>query len=160
ATGSSLTFSTNGVARITVSDSSFTAGAPAIMGYGTPTADNWQGSGTATTGTSTYTVGGSVGGVSGTVVLQDNGGGDLRVGADVGSGCWTALASGAGSRVTVKASRVGATATVAMGSGTITDANLKSGGATWTGVLVYTVGGTVGGLSGTVVLEDIGGDDL
>ena len=42
-TGSDLTFSENGVVRITATDASLTGGAPAIMAYGTPTADNWSG---------------------------------------------------------------------------------------------------------------------
>jgi hypothetical protein len=43
ATGSNLTFSENGVALITASDTSLTGGAPGIMAYGTPTADDWSG---------------------------------------------------------------------------------------------------------------------
>ena len=46
------------------------------MAYGSGTADNWSG-GTATS--AVYSIGGTVSGLSGTVVLQDNGGDDLSV---------------------------------------------------------------------------------
>ena len=46
AVGSTLTFSQDGIARITVTDTTLTGGAPAVMAYDTPTADNWQGTGT------------------------------------------------------------------------------------------------------------------
>jgi hypothetical protein len=42
-TGSSLTFSENGVALITASDTSLTGDAPGVMAFGTPAADNWAG---------------------------------------------------------------------------------------------------------------------
>ena len=41
--GSELTFSENGAALIAASDTSLTGGAPGIMAYGTPSADNWSG---------------------------------------------------------------------------------------------------------------------
>ena len=67
-----ITLSQNGVSRIKVKDSSLTGGAPAIMAFGTPQADNWQGGGN-TTNTPTFSVGGTVSGLSGTLVLQNNG---------------------------------------------------------------------------------------
>ena len=76
AIGSKISFLVNGVQRITVTDGSFTGGAPGIMAYGSGTADNWSG-GTATS--AVYSIGGTVSGLSGTVVLQDNGGDDLSV---------------------------------------------------------------------------------
>ena len=79
AVGSTISFLVNGVQRISVTDTSFTGGAPGIMAYGSGTADNWSG-GTATT--AVYSVGGTVSGLSGTVVLQDNGGDDLSVTAN------------------------------------------------------------------------------
>jgi hypothetical protein len=42
-TGSTLSFSENGVVEITATDSSLTGGAPAIMAYDTPTATDWSG---------------------------------------------------------------------------------------------------------------------
>ena len=74
AVGSTISFWQNGVKRISVTDSTFTGGAPGMMAYGTGTADNWSGGNAAS-----FTVGGTVSGLSGTVVLQDNGGDNLSV---------------------------------------------------------------------------------
>ena len=70
AVGSTISFLENGVAKITVTDTNLTGGAPGIMAYGNPDADTWSGG---SAGSGTYSVGGSVSGLSGTVVLQDNG---------------------------------------------------------------------------------------
>ena len=43
AVGSTISFLVNGVQRISVTDGSFTGGAPGIMAYGSGTADNWSG---------------------------------------------------------------------------------------------------------------------
>ena len=43
AVGSTISFLVNGVQRISVTDSSFTGGAPGIMAYGNATADSWSG---------------------------------------------------------------------------------------------------------------------
>ena len=47
-TGSTLSFSQNGVVRITASDTSLIGGAPGVMAFGTPQGDNWVGVGDAT----------------------------------------------------------------------------------------------------------------
>ena len=49
------------------------------MAYGNSRADNWSGGDASGT---TYSVGGTVSGLSGTVVLQDNGGDDLSLSAN------------------------------------------------------------------------------
>ena len=69
---------------MSVTDSSFTGGAPGIMANSNFTADNWSGgsAGSGGGGSTSYTVGGSVSGLSGTVVLQDNGGDALSVAAN------------------------------------------------------------------------------
>jgi len=77
AAGSAISVLENGSAKITVSDTSITGGSPGIISFGTGQVDNWSGGNAAggTGGTpSTFTVGGTVSGLSGTVVLQDNGG--------------------------------------------------------------------------------------
>ena len=43
AVGSTISFLLNGVSRISVTDSTFTGGAPGMMAYGSGTADNWAG---------------------------------------------------------------------------------------------------------------------
>ena len=67
--------------RITATDTSLTGGAPAIMAYGTPKGDNWVGVG-ASTSAPTYSVGGTISGLSGTAVLENNGGNDLSTSAN------------------------------------------------------------------------------
>ena len=62
--------------------------------------------------------------------------------------------------MTVKTNPSGQTCTVSNGSGTIGSANVTSVAVTCSNVATYTVGGTVSGLSGTVVLQDNGGDNL
>ena len=127
ATGSTISFLQNGVQRISVTDSSFTGGAPGVMAYGNPRADNWSGQDVSSGGgTTSYSIGGTVSGLSGTVVLQDNGGDDLSVSANGSFTFGTPVASGAGYSVTVKTNPAGQTCTVSGGSGTVGSANVTS----------------------------------
>ena len=155
ASGSRISFLEDGVQRVSVTDSSFTGGAPGIMAYSSAVADNWSG-GTA----GSYSVGGTVSGLSGTVVLQDNGGDDLSVTSNGSFAFGTPLAGGAGYGVTVKTNPSGQSCTVSNGSGTVGSANVTDVAVSCSSVASYSVGGTVSGLSGTVVLQDNGGDDL
>ena len=158
ATGSTIAFLQNGVQRISATDTSLTGGAPGIMSYGTGQVDNWAGGNVASGGT--YTVGGTVSGLSGTVVLQDNGGDNLPLSANGSFTFATALAGGAAYRVTVLTNPAGQTCTVDQRLGHHRHRqrhqrrrHLREHGH-------HTVGGTVSGLSGTVVLQDNGGDNL
>src|SRR4029079_14016511 len=74
AVGSTISFLQDGVSRITATDTSVTGGAPGIMTYGQAKADNWAGAGATGSSSPTYSVGGTISGLSGTVVLRDNGG--------------------------------------------------------------------------------------
>ena len=74
----------------------------------------------------TYSVGGTVSGLNGTVTLQDNGGDSLSVAASGSFTFATKLASGASYSVTVQSSPSGQSCTVASGSGTIAAANVTS----------------------------------
>ena len=123
AVGSTISFLQNGVQRITATDTSLSGGAPGIMSNGTGQVDNWSGGTAAGT---TYTVGGTVSGLSGTVVLQDNGGDNLSVSANGPFTFATALAAGAAYNVTVKTNPSGQTCTVSSGSGTIASANITN----------------------------------
>ena len=158
AAGSTISFLENGVPRISVTDSTFTGGAPGIMAHGNAEADNWAGGSGA--GPASYSVGGSVSGLSGTVVLQDNGGDDLSVSADGSFTFDTPVADGAGYQVTVKTNPSGQACTVSSGSGTVSGGNVTNVAVSCRNVASYSVGGSVSGLSGTVVLQDNGGDDL
>ena len=94
------------------------------------------------------------------MVLQDNGGDNLSLSATGPFTFATPLATGAAYSVTVKTNPTGQTCTVASGSGTIASANITNVAISCTTAATYTVGGTVSGLSGTVVLQDNGGDNL
>ncbi len=157
--GSKLTFSQNGVARITVTDTSLTGGAPGIMAYGAPKGDNWVGTGTSGP---TYTVGGTISGLTGTAVLENNAGNDLSTSANGAFTFSTALAGGSAYNVTVKTNPSGQVCTVTNPSGTIAAANVTnvSIACVTTVVPTYTVGGTISGLTGTAVLENNAGNDL
>ena len=78
------------------------------------------------TSNATYSVGGTVSGLSGSVVLQDNGGDNLTVSANGSFTFATKLAAGASYNVTVKTNPTGQTCTIANGTGTIGSANVTN----------------------------------
>ena len=86
------------------------------------------GVGNESSSTATYTVGGTVSGLSsGSLVLKNNGGNDLTVSANSTTFAFaTALASGATYAVTVGTQPSGLTCSVSNGSGTITSANVTN----------------------------------
>ena len=108
----------------------------------------------------TYTVGGTVSGLTGTgLVLQNNGGDNLAISANGAFTFSTALASGATYRVTVLTQPSGQSCTVANGTGTLS-ANVTNVAVNCVGN-TFTVGGAVSGLTGTgLVLQNNGGNDL
>ena len=113
---------------------------------------------------STYTIGGTVTGLSGTgLVLQDNGGDNLQVAANGSFHFATALGNGAAYAVTVLTQPTGPaqTCTVTGGSGAVSGANVTTVAVDCKAAGSHAIGGTVSGLSGTgLVLRDNGGDDL
>ncbi len=106
-----------------------------------------------------YTVGGTLSGLTGTVVLQVNGADNLSLSGNGAFTFDTSIADGATYAVTVLTQPAGQTCTVTNGSGTL-------GGAAITNVAVlytdntYSVGGTISGLTGTIVLQNNSGDNL
>jgi hypothetical protein len=120
------------------------------------------GSSTSSSTPQTFTVGGSVSGLTGTgLVLQNNGGNNLAVSANGAFTFTTALASGAAYSVMVSSqpSSPSQTCAVASGSGTVT-ANVNNVSVTCT-TDTFTIGGTVSRLIGSELkLQDNGGDDL
>ena len=74
--------------------------------------------------TPTYTVGGDVTGLTGTVLLRNNGGDDLSVSADGSFTFATALTDGATYEVTVGTQPTGQTCSVTNGTGTIAGADV------------------------------------
>jgi sugar lactone lactonase YvrE len=121
---------------------------------------------TITCATGTYTLGGTVAGLTGSgLVLQNGAGDDLSVTAN-GSFVFSApIASGSTYSVTVmtQPANPAETCVVSQGTGTIANANVTgvSVVCTTTGKGSATVGGTVSGLTGTgLVLQDNGADNL
>jgi subtilisin-like proprotein convertase family protein len=106
--------------------------------------------------TVTYSVGGTVTGLTGAgLVLRVNGAGNLAIAAGGSFAFASPIPAGTIYTVTVFAQPAGQTCTVANGSGTVT--------APVTNIAVtcgVTIGGTVTGLSGTLVLRNNGGNDL
>jgi hypothetical protein len=117
AVGSTLSLQQNGVERIAVTDPSLTGGAPGLMAYGAAIADNWAGG-------YPHSVGGAVSGLSGTVVLEDNGADDLRVNGN-GPFTFNALGvPGVAYNVSVKSNPSGQICTVSDGAGTVGSKNV------------------------------------
>jgi sugar lactone lactonase YvrE len=113
--------------------------------------------------TQSYTVGGSVSGLSGAgLVLQDNGVDDLALQSSGSFAFPTSIASGALYSVTVKTQPSNPWQTCVFGnpSGTVSSNNITNVSLTCT-TNVYGVGGSINGMSGSgLVLQDNSGDDL
>jgi hypothetical protein len=108
----------------------------------------------------TFTIGGALSGLNGTVVLQNNGGNDLSLTADGNFAFSTAVNSGAAYSVTVLTQPVGQTCAVTNGSGNA-NANVTNVAVNCMNTAPVTIGGTVTGLTaGAVVLQNNLGDNL
>jgi hypothetical protein len=124
AVGSTISGYQNGKLVVQATDTNITSGSPGVwLYYSSNQIDNWSG-GNVTT--STYPIGGTVSGLSGTVVLQDNGGDDLSVSASGAFTFGTGLTSGTAYSVTVKTNPAGQTCSVANGSGTVGSAGVTN----------------------------------
>jgi len=115
--------------------------------------------------TNTYTIGGTVSGLSGSgLVLQDNNGDNLPVGANGSFTFATSLAAGGAYSVTVltQPTTPAQTCVITSGSGAAINANVTSVQVSCSTVsTTYTIGGTVSGLSGSgLVLQNNGGNNL
>ena len=108
-----------------------------------------------------YTIGGVVSGLSGgDLVLQNNGDDDLSVASNGAFTFATGIASGTGYSVEVAVQPTGQECTVANGAGEVGDADVTSVAVTCEAA-VYTIGGTLSGISGgTATLTNNGGDEL
>jgi hypothetical protein len=115
-------------------------------------------------GAATFTIGGTVSGLSSgtSVTLLDNGSGALKVSANGAFTFATALASGAAYNVTVSVQPTGETCTVTAGSGTVGSANVTTVKVACATAASFTIGGTVSGLSSgtSVTLLDNGSGAL
>lgn len=109
--------------------------------------------------TNAHTVGGTVTGLSGTVVLQNNGGDNLVINTSGSFTFPTSVAEGATYMVTVLNQPIGQICTVKNDSGTMGTTNVTNVTVICSANM-HTVGGTITGLSGTIVLQNNLGDDL
>lgn len=102
-------------------------------------------------------IGGTVSGLTGTLSLSDNGVDPLTVKTNGPFTFALSIASGSTYSVTIKAQPAGQTCTLTNASGTTTSpvTNIAISCAN-----TPTIGGTVAGLLGTMVLQDNGGDNL
>lgn len=110
----------------------------------------------------TYSIGGSVTGLNGTVILQNNLTNDTNITANGSYTFSTQSTDGSNYSVTVKTQPTGQTCTVTNGTGTINGAIVTNANITCTtNPTYYTIGGIVTGLqpSGTLVLQNNGGDN-
>lgn len=114
-----------------------------------------------TCSTNTRTVGGTVSGLasSESLVLQNNGGDNLTVTSNGGFTFTTPVAQGSSYQVTILTQPTTQTCTVTNGTGTVGSSNITNVQVTCA-TNAYTVGGTVSGLFGTVVLQNNSTDSL
>lgn len=106
-----------------------------------------------------YTIGGTIAGLAsgGTAVLQVNGGGNLSVSNNGSFTFPTPLTAGTTYNVTVSSAPANQNCSIANGSGTV---SATVNNITVTCQTFVSIGGTVSGLNGTLVLRNNGGDDL
>jgi Bacterial Ig-like domain len=106
----------------------------------------------------TYSIAVTVSGLSGTLVLQNNNSDVLSAAANGVFTFASRLLGASAYAVTVKTQPTGQTCVVANGTGIVNGSNVTNVTAICSPV--YTVGGSVTGLLGTVTLQDNGGNDL
>ena len=107
----------------------------------------------------TYTIGGAISGLTGTVVLQNNAGDDLTVLEDGAFAFATEAAEGSEYLVTVKTNPNTQTCTASDNAGTVSGANVTNISVVCS-TNTYTVGGTITDLTGTIILQNNSTDDL
>jgi hypothetical protein len=132
ATGASLSVTVNGTLVISATDTRLTGGAPGLMTNGPARAAAWAGgSGAPSTASgsrssATYSVGGTVSGLSGTVVLQDNGGDSVTVKANGAFTFTTRLTAETPYAAAVATNPPGQVCTVASGTGSIESTDITT----------------------------------
>lgn len=110
----------------------------------------------------TFSVGGIVAGLTGTLVLQNNGGDTVTLTANGSYSFTTRLTGGATYQVTVLTQPAAQTCDVAAGRGTVAAADVTSINLVCrpTPTSLHAIGGAVAGLVGTVVLQNVNGDQV
>ena len=109
---------------------------------------------------SSFSVGGTLSGLSGTLVLELNGGSDLALTADGDFVFSGTLENNASYLVSILSQPEGQTCSITNGTGTVQSANVTNVQITCAAGAGHTIGGTISGLVGTVILQNNGSDDL
>ena len=115
----------------------------------------------ASTSATSYTVGGSVSGLTGSLQLEDNGGESITVSGS-NFAFPTGQSNGSAYAVTIQTQPTGQQCTVSNGSGSVGSSNVTNVSVSCTTLPTsFTVGGTVSGLSSgaSLVLNNIGGSN-
>jgi len=107
---------------------------------------------------STHAIGGTVSGLTGSLVLQNNGADNLTVSADGSFTFNTVLSNSTAYAVTILTQPTGQMCSVSNGSGTVSGAAVVNIAINC--ISIYSIGGTVSGLSGSLVLQNNGADNL
>lgn len=141
------------------------AGGNCVVTGGSGTVDAANVSVPVTCTATSFTIGGTVSGLTAgkSVGLLNNGGNATLINANGSFTFSTSLASGSTYAVTVQTQPSGQNCVVTQGAGTVSGANVTSVLVTCTTTAPpasYTIGGSISGLSGSVVLQDNGGDSL
>jgi len=106
-----------------------------------------------------FTVGGTISGLSGDVILQNNSGDELTLSADGSFTFSESIANQAGYNVSIKTNPEGQICTASNNSGTIAASNVTSVNIICS-IDTYSVSFLVSGLSGTVILQNNATDNL
>lgn len=128
---------------------------PTPNGYCLFSASSTTSTSIAASSTTEFSVGGTLSGLSGTVILQNNGTNSTSISTDGNFTFSTPVTKGSTYNVTVLTQPENQTCSVANGSGTMGSANVSNVTVTCS-TNTFTVGGSVSGLSGTVTLQNNG----
>jgi len=107
----------------------------------------------------TYTIGGAVTGLTGTLILQDNAGDNRSVTTNGNFTFATAVSNGGLYKVTIQTQPPGQTCTASSNTGTVSGSNVSNITVTCS-TNSYSVGGSAAGLTGSLMLQDNNGDNL
>ena len=117
----------------------------------------------------TYTLGGTVSGLNGSVVLENNGSNDLTVSSNgsfafptqtISSNFYSQVANSGTYSITIISQPAGQTCAVSNGSGTVSSGSNISNVSVTCSTNYYSISGTASGLNGAVVLQNNSGDNL
>ena len=114
---------------------------------------------TVNAGSIKYAVGGTISGLTGTVILANNGTNTVTLNANGSFNFSKILASGTAYAVTVTSQPVGQTCSVSNDTGTVGSSNVTNVSVTCS-ANTFTVGGTISGHTGTVTLTNNGANPI